>query len=403
MKNHKNALTFIFITILIDVIGLGIIIPVLPDLLKELTGKNISEVSRYSGWLTFAYAIMQFAISPLLGALSDKYGRRPILLISLLGLGLDYMFQAVAPSIFWLFIGRIIAGMAGASFSTASAYISDISTPEKKAQNFGLIGAAFGLGFIIGPAIGAFSSHLGIRAAFWIAAGFSILNFIYGYFFLPESLAKENRTNFDFSKTNPFTSLYKLKKYKMVIGLIIGQFLIYLSSKAVESNWNFFTIYQLNWDSTMVGISLTFVGIMVSIVQGWLIRKTIPKFGEKKSVFIGLFFEITGLTLFAFANQGWMMFVFLVPYALGGIGTPALQGIISNQVPDDQQGELQGAINSLNSITYIIGPLLMNNVFYYFTKPNAPIIFAGAPFILGSILAIIGMLVCLVTFKRNKV
>ncbi len=400
MKNHKNALTFIFITVLIDVIGLGIIIPVLPDLIKELTGEGLSEASKYNAWLTFSYAIMQFFCSPILGALSDKFGRRPILLISLLGLGIDYVFQAISPSLALLFVGRIIAGAAGASFSTATAYIADISEPEKRSQNFGLIGAAFGIGFILGPIIGGLSSSLGVRAAFWIASGFSILNFIYGYFVIPESLEPQNRRNFTWKNADPLGSFKNLKKYKLVLGLIIGEFLIMLAGKSVELNWNYFTKYKFDWSNATIYYSLAFVGVVIALVQGWLIRLIIPKIGERKAAYVGLFCEVSGLTLLGMATQGWMMFVFLIPYAFGGIGGAAIQGLISNHVSNDEQGELQGTINGLNSLTYIIGPLLMNNLFYYFTSKYAPFEFPGAPFIMGSILAFIGFFCCHITLRK---
>lgn len=386
-----NALTFIFITILIDVIGMGIIIPVMPDLIKELTGEGLSRSSFYSGLLTFSYAIMQFLFSPLLGGLSDRYGRRPVLLIALLGLGLDYIFQAFAPTLAWLFVGRILAGISGASFTTATAYISDISTPEKKAQNFGLIGVAFGVGFILGPVIGGLCSPLGTRAAFMIAAGFSLLNCIYGYFILPESLPVESRRKLEWSRTNPFMTLINLKRYPIISGLVITMLLLYLAAHSVQSNWSFYTMLKFNWDGRMVGISLGIVGLLIAIVQGGLIRKIIPMLGEKNSIYAGLILYAIGLILFALADTGWLMLIFLIPYCLGGICGPALQGVISNQVPANEQGELQGSLTSLISVTSIIGPLLMNYLFAYFTGPEAPVYMPGAPFLLGAVLIVVGI------------
>ena len=375
MTDKKSAaLGFIFITILIDVIGLGIIIPVLPSLIKQLTGGDITTAAKYGSWLTFAYAIMQFLFSPVVGALSDRFGRRPVLLFALFGLGVDYIFQAFSPTLALLFIGRIIAGITGASFTTATAYIADISTPEKRAQNFGLVGVAFGLGFIIGPGIGGLCSELGkhiansgnfdwsVRLPFIVAAAFSLLNVLYGFFVLPESLKKENRRAFSWKRANPVGSLMQLRKYPIVSGLAFSFFLIYIAAHAVQSNWTYFTIYKFHWSTLMVGISLSTVGVLIAIVQGGLIRLTIPKLGEKNSVYIGLALYVVGMVLFAFASQGWMMFVFLVPYCLGGICGPALQGIISNQVPANEQGELQGALTSLVSVTSFIGPLIMNNL-----------------------------------------
>ena len=413
MTEKRNAaLGFIFITILIDVIGLGIIIPVLPSLIKELTGGDLAHAAKYNSWLLFAYASMQFLFSPLVGSLSDKYGRRPILLFSLFGLGIDYIFMAFSPTLILLFIGRIVAGIGGASFTTATAYIADISTPEKRAQNFGMVGAAFGLGFIIGPVMGGLFSmwgqHIGhtgsfnweLRLPFIAAACFSLINVLYGYFVLPESLSKENRRNIDMKKANPISSLKHLRRYPIISGLVVSYFAINLASHAVQSNWSFYTMYKFNWDIKMVAISLSVVGVLVAIVQGGLIRFTIPKLGEKNSVYVGFALYAVGLILFAFANQSWMMFVFLIPYCLGGLAGPALQGIISNQVPANEQGELQGALTSLMSLTSIIGPLIMNNLFAIFTSENAPFIFPGMPFILGFALVIISILFAIPSLRN---
>ncbi|MES2628772.1 MAG: TCR/Tet family MFS transporter [Bacteroidota bacterium] len=385
----SRALLFIFITLLLDVIGMGIIMPVIPDLIRELTGEGLSAASKYSGWLLFCYAFMQFLFSPILGGLSDRFGRRPVILFSLLGLGIDYVFMAWAPGISWLFLGRILAGISGASFTAASSYIADISTPEKRAQNFGMIGMAFGLGFIIGPLIGGVCSTFGSRAPFLVASCFTLLNLLYGYFVLPESLEKENRRKFEWKRANPIGSLIQLKKYPVVSGMVASLILIYIAAHAVQSNWGFYTMFKFNWTPAMVGYSLTFVGVLIAAVQGGLIRIVIPKFGQKKSVYIGLLLYAAGFILFAFATKGWMMYAILIPYCLGGIAGPALQGIISTQVPSNAQGELQGGLTSLMSVTSIVGPLMMNYLFAYFTMENAPVFFPGAPFILAGILTLI--------------
>jgi MFS transporter, DHA1 family, tetracycline resistance protein len=401
-KPNNKALTFIFITVLIDVIGLGVIIPVLPKLIEELIGGNISEASRYSAWLAVAYGVMQFVFSPILGGLSDRFGRRPVLLISLAGLGLDYIFMAMAPTIAWLFVGRTIAGICGASFSTAGAYIADVSTPEKRAQNFGLIGAAFGVGFIIGPMIGGICGSWGPRVPFFVAAAFSLLNFIYGYFVLPESLAVANQRKFDWKRANPIGSLLNLKRYPVISGLVVTYLLLFMAGKSVESTWTFYTMLKFNWNSLWVGASLSVVGILVALVQGGLIRIIIPKLGQKRSVYTGLALYVAGLILFAFATKGWMMFAFLVPYCLGGIAGPALQGIMSGQVPVNEQGELQGALTSLMSLTTVLGPLLMNNLFYYFTKENTPYYFPGAAFIAGAVLLFVGILFSIKSLRNYQ-
>lgn len=403
MTARKPALSFIFITLLIDVIGFGIIIPVIPKLIMELTGGGMSDASVYGGWLMFAFAAMQFIFSPILGGLSDQFGRRPVILISLFGFGLDYILVALAPSIGWLFIGRIFAGITGASFTAASAYIADVSTPEKRAQNFGMIGAAFGLGFIIGPVIGGVLGQYGARVPFFAAAGVTLLNWLYGYFVLPESLSKENRRPFDWKRANPIGSLMHLRKYPVISGLVISLVCIYVAAHAVQSTWSYFTMEKLKWDEAMVGYSLGVVGILVSLVQGLLIRYTTPLFGPKKSVYIGLALYTFGLILFAFASQSWLMFVFLVPYCLGGVAGPALQALMSNQVPANEQGELQGALTSLISVTSIVGPPLMTGLFAFYTKPSALVYFPGAPFLAGALFMLVSLIMAMRTLKRNGI
>lgn len=390
LGNKKAAIGFIFFTLLIDSIGFGLIIPVTPELIETLLGsKNTSLASQYGGWLMFAYAAMQFLFAPVLGNLSDKYGRRPVLLFSLFGFGMDYLLTSFAPSIVWLFVGRTIAGITGASFTTASAYIADVSTPENRAQNFGMIGAAFGLGFIIGPLIGGLLGDFGPRVPFMVAAGLALTNWLYGYFVLPESLDKGNRRNFDWKRANPVGSIMQLKKYPAVGALMISMTLVFLAAHSVQSNWAFFNIEKFGWDSKMIGISLAIVGLLIAGVQAGLIRYINPRLGNERSVYMGLGFYSLGLLLFAFATQSWMMFVFLVPYCLGGISGPALQAIMAGHVPPNEQGELQGALTSLMSFTSIIGPLMMTNLFAYFTVKNAPVYFPGAPFLLGFLLMLV--------------
>ena len=388
MKIEKNApaLGFIFITLLVDIIGLGIIIPVTPHLIQELTSCTISEASKYGGWLMFSYAFMQFLFAPVIGGLSDRYGRRPVLLMSLLGFGMDYMLLAMAPTIGWLFFGRVMAGIFGASFTTASAYIADISTPEKRAQNFGMIGMAFGLGFIIGPVMGGVLGQFGTRVPFYASAALTLLNFLYGLFILPESLKKENRRKFDWKRANPVGALLHLRKYKVVFGLTGSLTLIYIAGHAVHSTWTFFTIERFGWDEATIGYSLGMAGICIAIVQGGLIRVINPRLGANRSVYVGFMLYTLGLALFAFANQSWMMFAFLIPYCMGGIAGPSLQGLISGGVPANEQGELQGALTALMSFTSVIGPPLMTNLFSFFTGKSAPVYFPGAPFLMGALL-----------------
>ena len=397
----KAALKFIFITLLIDITGMGLIIPIFPQLIEQLTHGTISSASKWGGWLTFVYAIMQFVCAPIIGNLSDRYGRRPVLLFSLFGFGIDYLFLAFAPTIWWLFIGRLIAGITGASFTTATAYIADISTDENRAQNFGLVGAAFGLGFIIGPALGGLLGEVGLRVPFLVAAGLTLLNVLYGYFVLPESLEPENRRKFEWRRANPLGSLFQLRKYHGISGLITSIVFVYIAAHAVQSTWTFINIEKFNWSKSLIGISLAVVGLLVAVVQGGLIRYITPKIGNEKSIYIGLGLYALGLLLFAFATQSWMMFVFLIPYCLGGIAGPALQAIISGHVPANEQGELQGSLTSLMSATSIIGPLMMSYLFAWFTRPKTTIYFPGAPFLAGAILMFISTVIAARALKKG--
>ena len=400
--DRKAAVGFIFITLLIDVMGWGLIIPVMPDLISQLKHISVNEASPYGAWLLSAYAITQFFFAPVIGNLSDTYGRRPVLLASLFGFGIDYLFLALAPTYGWLFVGRIIAGITGASFTTASAYIADVSTPETRAKNFGMVGAAFGLGFVIGPALGGLLAGLGTRTPFYAAAILCLINCLYGYFVLPESLSKENRRPFHWKRANPLGSLQLLKRYPAIGALAFSFFLIYLASQAVQANWNFFTIYRFNWSEKMVGISLAVVGLLVGVVQGGLIRFINPWLGNEKSIYAGLLLYSLGLVLFAFATEGWMMFAFLVPYCLGGIAGPALQATLADHVPANEQGELQGTLTSLMSITTIIGPLIMNYLFKYFTTDKAPFHFPGVSFLLGAIFMLLSVVIAWYVLSREK-
>lgn len=404
MRTTKQAaIGFIFVTLLIDVMGWGLIIPVMADLIAELKGIPVNIASTYGALLLSSFAITQFLFSPLVGNLSDRFGRRPILLISLLGFAIDYLILAWAPTYAWLFAGRIIAGITGASFTTASSYIADISTDEtSRAKNFGLIGAAFGLGFVLGPALGGLLATWGLRAPFYAAAVLCLLNFLFGLLLLPESLPKSSRRAFDWRRANPLGSLRFLMEHKEIGGLAISFFLIYLGAQAVQGSWNFFTIYQFDWSEGMIGISLAVVGVLTGLVQGGLTRILNPKIGNEKSIYLGLSLYALGLILFAFATEGWMMFVFLVPYCLGGICGPSLQSLIAGHVESSQQGELQGALTSLMSLTTIVRPLIMNNAFSYFTTPQAPFHFPGIHFLIGAVCMLGGLWIVRRILTREK-
>lgn len=401
--SKKAAIGFIFVTLFIDIMGWGLIIPVMAKLISQLKGIPVNEASPYGAFLLTVFASTQFLCAPIVGNLSDKYGRRPVLLFSLLGFGIDYIILALAPAYSWLFIGRVIAGATGASFTTASAYIADVSTdPTERAKNFGMIGAAFGLGFILGPALGWLLSTWGIRAPFWGASVLCLLNCLYGYFVLPESLSKENRRPFEWKRANPFGSLKFLTSHPEIGGLAVSFFLIYLAAQAVQGNWNFFTAYRFGWQEKMIGISLTVVGVLVGGVQAGLTRVVNPKLGNEKSIYLGLSLYTIGLVLFAFATQSWMMFAFLVPYCLGGLAGPALQSVISGHVPPNQQGELQGALTSLMSLTTIIGPPMMSETFAFFTSSKAPFQFPGMHFLIGALFMLLAVIIANRVLSREK-
>lgn len=403
-KNTKSAIGFIFITLLIDVMGWGLIIPVMANLIAELKNIPVNVASTSGAALLTVFAVTQFLFAPVIGNLSDKYGRRPVLLCSLLGFGVDYIVLALAPAYGWLFIGRVVAGITGASFTTATAYIADISKTETdRAKNFGLIGAAFGLGFVLGPALGGLLAHFGIRAPFYAAAALCLLNCLYGYFFLPESLSIENRRPFEWKRANPLGSLKFLVKHPEIGGLAFGFFLIYLGAQAIQGNWNFFTIYRFGWSEGMVGMSLAVVGVLIGGVQAGLTRVINPKIGNEKSIYIGLLLYTIGLILFAFATQSWMMFVFLIPYCMGGICGPSLQSVISVHVPPTQQGELQGALTSLMSLTTIFGPLLMSFTFRYFTSQDAPFYFPGMHFLIGAVCMLLSLVIVNRVLSGDKI
>jgi DHA1 family tetracycline resistance protein-like MFS transporter len=404
MSERKPAITLILITLFIDTMGFGIIIPVIPDLLKEMTGNpSISHAALIGGFLITTYSVMQFIFGPIFGGLSDRFGRRPVLLASLFGFGVDYIITGFAPSIGWLFFARFFAGILGASFTTGGAYISDISAPENRAQNFGLIGVAFGLGFILGPTIGGLLGAYGLRMPFFVAAGLTLVNWLYAFFFLPESLKPENRRPFDWKRANPLGTFKSLFKYEIIKQLFIALTLVYVAAHAIQSNWSFFTSEKFNWGPKEIGVSLTVVGVAFAFVQGGLIRVIIPKLGQNKSVYVGLSLTALGMVLYAFASHAWMMYVFTIIYCLGGIAGPALQGTMAGVIPPNAQGELQGGFTSLMSLTSIFGPLLMNVVLFpYFTSDAAPIYFPGAAMLLGALFCLIASIIARAALKRTN-
>ncbi len=399
-QKRKAAVGFIFVTLFLDVMGWGLIIPVMPALVSSLKGVPINEASSYGALLLFSYAFTQFFFAPVMGNLSDRFGRRPVLLLSLFGFAIDYLLLAWAPTFSWLLVGRIIAGIAGSSVSTGGAYIADVSNESNRAKNYGMIGAAFGLGFIVGPALGGLLAGWGVRAPFYAAALLCVFNGLYGYFILPESLAPENRRKFEWKRANAFGAFKIFTTYPRATYLGLVYFLIYMGAQAVQSTWSYFTIYRFGWGESRVGFSLAVVGVLVALVQSVLIRIINPRIGNEKSIYLGLSLYTTGLTLFAFASQGWMMYFFLIPYCLGGIAGPSLQSTLAGLLPSNVQGELQGALTSLMSLTAMLGPLIMNNLFTLFTRPDTTIHFPGISFLMGAIFMSSALIISWLNFSR---
>ncbi|NGP17887.1 TCR/Tet family MFS transporter [Devosia aurantiaca] len=381
----RLTLTCILITILIDMIGVGIIVPVLPELLEDLTGGSVAQAAVIGGYLVFAYAFMQFVFSPVLGNLSDRYGRRPVLLISLLGLTFDYLMMSIAPFVWYLFIGRIIAGIAGAALATATAYMADITPPHKRTHRFGLIGAAFGLGFIIGPVIGGELGEFGPRVPFYAAAGLAFANFLFGWFVLPESLPKASRRKFDIRRANPLGAVMALRKYPSVLWLLGVLFFLQLATQALPTVFSYFTVEMFNWTSSTIGRTLGAFGLGFAISQAVLAGPLSKGIGEPAVGMIGLLAAIAAFAGVAFSADVYMLYLSILVGTVSGLAPPAINGVLSRQVPDNSQGELQGAVNAASSLATIIGPLAATQIFYHFTtEPGAASYFPGAPFLAAS-------------------
>ena len=383
-----HALVFIFVTVLIDTIGFGIILPVTPQLIMDLTGQGIGEASMAGGWLAFSYAIAQFLFGPVIGNLSDHFGRRPVLLFSLLAFGCDYALMGVAPTLSWLFLGRILAGIAGAAHTTANAYVADISSPEKRAQNFGMIGAAFGVGFILGPALGGLLGSFGPRAPFFAAAALAIVNLAYGYFVLPESLPVEHRRPFSWKRANTIGTLLQMRRYPVVWGMAGAMFIWQLAHQVLPNTWAYYTKLKFGWSEGEIGLSLAFAGLTMVVVQGGLTRVIVPRIGEPMAVFVGLTVGALSFLGYALADSTWLIYACLTFASFTGLAYPSMNALMSRQIPSSAQGELQGGVASLYSLTAIIGPLMMTQLFGYFTTTRAPVYFPGAAFAFAALLTV---------------
>ena len=382
----RRAAAFVVVTVLIDAMGIGIIMPVMPDLIRELTDLPLGAAALWGGYLSFVYALMQFAFGPTLGNLSDRFGRRPVLLLSLFALAVDYLIMGFAPTLWLLFAGRALAGVAGATYSTANAYMADVSPPDRRAQNFGLIGAGFGVGFIAGPLIGGLAGELGTRAPFFVAAALATINFAYGALVLPETLAPENRRRFDWRRANPFGAARQIAGMPMVAWFFVAMFLFNLAHFAYPAVWSFYTKEAFAWSNAQIGLSLAIVGISFAVAQGWLIRLILPRLGEVGTAFWGFIVSIAGLVLFGLATEGWMVYAIIPFTGLGALITPAMTALMSRRVPADAQGELQGALSGVLGVTLIISPVLMTQIFGYFTSAQAPVYLPGAPFLGAAVL-----------------
>ncbi len=402
MPARKPALAFIFVTLFLDILGIGLIIPILPKLIQQFEGGSVTAAANTFGLLAALYGLMQFIFAPVLGNLSDRFGRRPVILASLFGSGLDYLLLAYAPNLGWFFFGRVVAGITSANFTAAAAYIADISPPEKRAQNFGMIGVAFGLGFIAGPALGGLLGNIGLRMPFLVAAGLTLLNWLYGLLVLPESLVPGNRRAFDWRRANPVGSLLALRRHPVVIGLTGAYFLFYLAHQVFPATWVLYTGHRYSWTPGQVGASLAMVGLMAAIVQGGLTRSIIPALGERRSVIVGLALGVASYAAYGLATQGWMVYPIIAFGSLGGICSPAMQGLISRSVGANEQGALQGALTSLSSITGVIGPPLATGLFSFFISERAPVRIPGAAFFFSSLLIIGAIVLAARSFRRSE-
>ncbi|MBM3823970.1 MAG: TCR/Tet family MFS transporter [Verrucomicrobia bacterium] len=403
MSSRRPALAFILVTLALDVLGIGVIIPILPKLVEQFEGGSVAEASGSYGLLSASYSLMQFGFAPLLGCLSDRFGRRPVILASLFGAGVDYFLMAWAPSLGWFFVARIISGVTGANFAAAAAYIADISPPEKRAAHFGLIGAAFGLGFILGPALGGFLGGYGLRVPFVVAGVITLLNWLYGWWVLPESLPPELRRRVSWDRANPVGALLRLGRYPRVLNLAAVHFLIQLAHQSLPSTWVLYTGYRYGWSVRQTGISLAIVGLMAAVVQGGLTRFLIPRLGEGRAVLMGLVVSAGSFAGYGLATEGWMIYAILIVGSLGGITNPAVQSWVSRSVGADEQGGVQGSLTSLASLAGVAGPPLMTWIFGVFVSDGTSLRLPGAAFFCSGLLVSWAAVMAWGILRRNQV
>ena len=400
LASNAQAKNFLLITAGLDSVGLGIIVPVLPELLIELTGAGLGVAAEYGGWLLMLYAGIQFLIAPVLGSLSDRFGRRPVLLVSLFAFSLDYLAMALAPTLAWLFIARAIAGVCGATYSTLTAYIADTTGEEERAKYIGYLSAAWGVGFIFGPAIGGLLGELGPRVPFYVASAVCFLNFVYGYLVLPESLGEDNRRPFSLIRANTIGAIFHLRG-STVLGLLAAYFFYQIAHDSNPSVWSFFTIERFGWSEFQVGLSVAFVGVMIAIANSLLVAPAIKLLGERRAIPVGYACQALGFIGFAFSTHGWQLILSIVPFALGAIGSVALRSHMTKQVTPDQQGELQGAIASIMGLGAILAPPVMTQLFGYYTSPAAPVYFPGVSFALAALCTLLCVVICMAKLRER--
>lgn len=398
--SRPPAFNFILVTLLIDVLGIGLIIPVLPKLVTQLSGGTEAQSASMYGWFIAAYAANQFLFAPLLGALSDTYGRRPVLLISILGTALDYVLMFFAPTLWLLFVGRVINGITAANFSTCNAYVADVTPPQDRAKRFGAMGACFGIGFIMGPLVGGVLGEHHLRWPFAFAAALAFINFTYGLFVLPESRPKEQRTPLDLRKANPLKTLSTLSAFPGVAPLAVVLFLLNFSNFSLHSTWVLYTGHRFHWGPQDVGYSLAVVGILAAVVQGGLTQPVVKRLGLYKTLYLGLVAGAVAFLGYGLANRGWMMYAIMVPGAFGGLIGPAVQSIVTQRVDAKVQGLIQGSLSSLSALAAIFAPLAATQLFGYFSSPNAVVHLPGASFVLGGILTLGSAVIAVATLRK---
>jgi DHA1 family tetracycline resistance protein-like MFS transporter len=397
----RNPMIFVLLTVLIDTIGFGIILPVLPKLIMQVAATDLAGAARTGGFLMVLFAGLQFLFGPLMGNLSDAFGRRPVLLISLVAFGGNYALMGLAPNLAWLFVGRALTGVAGAIYAPANAYIADVSTPEKRAQGFGMVGAAFGLGFVLGPAIGGLLGEFGPRAPFFAAATLAGLNFVYGFFVLPESLPVERRRAFSLARANPLGTLRALQATKNVLPLALAAFVWQLSFQVYPSTWSYYAIAKFNLSPRAIGGTLALSGVSMSIVQGLLTGRLVKSLGEVRTAPLGVTAGMLTFVAYAFVPESWMLYPVLAVGGLAGMAMPSINALMSKEVGPERQGELQGGLASLMGLSSIIGPLSLTQTLSYFTQPGAPVYFPGAAFVLAATLACVCLTLLLWQLRRR--